>query len=266
MTDRTKTKNSSAAYALLLATSPAWATSKTGDGAPPQNKDPSSKEQTSSPAAPMAPKGSPRLVGGKNQEVRISSIVLEKEDEKKAQQCHVPAHLTRTKKPKPQSIFSLAIDPKQKQVISLQFTISNIPPSSDDRVLVLLYSQCLSKYPFFKTTKSKNKLALLLDKNNIQHLGTYPIGRTQTTPQMTFKIDLATESLTEQVEAGNHSFYFQAGLLNQIDFNNRNYDNVILSELESVHFSLKACLTEQQLASVINMDNAVCAQMPGKSQ
>lgn len=279
MKDKSKLANSGVACAFLLATSSAWATGKT----PPQQSE--EEERTPRPEPPVRSqneeKQPPNLAGGgkspKGQqseseststeatgEISIASIALEKADEKKVQTCTVPKNVRLTQVPRPNKILSFAFEPKQRQKVSLQFTMSEIEPADEERILVVLYSQCLSPQPIFKTSRSKNQLALLLDKDNIESLGTYPVPP-QATQVNTFKIDLEMDKLAQQIEAGNSTFYFQAGLLNKNDFYRRNYDDVILSPLEALHFASNTCPNEQQFSKRINTKNQSCAQMPTKT-
>jgi hypothetical protein len=249
-----KFKNSTVAGAFLLATSPAWAQSKTGGQPFPTPGD------TGQPENPTSRRVSPpRFPGGKSQ-IDISSITLDKADEKKLQQCAKPK-IKRTRH-RPRQILSLAFDPNKKQKVTLQFAMDKIPAGNEERVLLLLYSRCLSNQPKIRTPMSRQKLAL--DVNDLEILSTYKLDAKPARPgapmqQMTVDIELETDKLAEQVEAGNNTFYFQAGVLKKTDFERKKYGVISLSPLAAIHFTRKRCSN----SSIT--ENASCKHLPTKT-
>ncbi|MEN8216568.1 MAG: hypothetical protein ABFS56_09365 [Pseudomonadota bacterium] len=245
-----KFKNSTVAGAFLLATSPAWASKTDGQPFPTPG-------DTGQPQNPT----SRRFPGGKSQ-VDISSITLDKADEKKLQQCAKPK--IKQTRHRPRQILSLAFDPNKKQKVTLQFAMDKIPPGNEERVLLLLYSRCLSNQPKIRTPMSKQKLAL--DVNDLEILSTYKLDTKAARPsapmqQMTIDIELETDKLAEQIEAGNNTFYFQAGVLKKTDFERKNYSVISLSPLAAIHFTRKRCSN----SSRIKAENASCKHLPTKT-
>ncbi len=256
-----KFTNSTVAGAFLLATSPAWA-SKTGTSPfpIPGNTDggPQIPPTRNAPSFP-----------GKSQ-IEMTSVTLEKADERKMRSCTVPK--VNLAQPRPQHILSLAVDPKKRQEVTLQFAIDKIPSGNEERVLLLLYSRCLSTQPKIRTPLSKQKLAL--DVKDIEILATYKLNAT-TKPsrpgaaamqQMTINIELETDKLAQQIKAGNNTFYFQAGVLKKSDFDRKNYGVINLSQLAALHFSSKTCPNDAQFSSKIKAENAACKYLPTKTQ
>ena len=267
-----KLKNSTMAYAFLLATSPAWAQTKTG-GAPPKD----SGEDSSPPSSP--PVSTEKRIGGgktspppkppaatEQDEVSITKVRVKRAKAKKVEECEVPK--VRLRRPRPQHVTSFAFEPNKKRVVKLQFVMSKVPVADEKRVLVLLQSRCLSRKPQIETKQSENDLAL--DFRDVKQLGTFDIPAQKSSASsaraMIFDVPLDTGILAEQLKAGNETFYFQVGLLKKSDFDNQHYDEVILSPLEAVHFTPKACPNQKQFSRKIRVGNASCKQLPGKSK
>ncbi len=248
----TVTKNSTTACTLLLATSSAFAG---------PTKTPSSG--ASIPATP--PKiqitKSPPAFG-------INSITLASPG-KKIKSCDVPKGVTRQHDPKPQGILSLAFDPKANQSATLKFDMSEISGSQEERVLILLYSPCLSKTPQIQTPKSKQDL--VLDTQAMKVMANYPVpaimpakgNRASTaTTKMSFELNLDTGFLAHQVNAGDDTAYLQAALLPKADFEKQNYSNVQLSKLQAIQITPNTCPTDAAFSKNLNSDNQSCQKLP----
>ncbi len=277
---KTKFKESTLAYALLLATTPAWAAPNKSGGATPSDtneddKSTSSAEKKASAANPFANKstnGLPAIATKKADnskkkrieidEIRIDPAYSEKK-RKGVRKCVAPK--VYLKAPRRHPLLSLSFNPHKKEAVRLQFTMLDIPTTQDKQLLLLLYSRCLSKTAKIKTTDSKHKLRL--DTKDIEILGTYEIPAQKKSGKLpaTFDIDLETDKLKLQVEAGNDTFYFQGALIKESDFNSGNYESMLLSSLEAIHTTLKFCPTDKQFASDINSNNTSCALLPSKN-
>jgi len=232
----------SAACALVLASAPIFAGTKTN-----QNNDPNAT--------------------GKSQ-INIDTIVVDKE-KSQVEICPAPEK-TANIATVPNRILSLAFDSESKQPISIEFTMGYIPSTSEEQVLVLFQGRCLLNEPKIQTPKSLYKLALKL--SDIEIIGAYNVpnmhpiqhvtrvGRATTlSTQMTFTVHLAPSKLGKEIEAGNRTFYIQAGLLNKQDFHTRKYENLILSPVEAAHFSVKECPDIAQLTENLAKKNSACA-------
>ena len=264
MKKSTLTKNTKFAYAFLLATTTAWANTKSPNGLPK----PRPNEETPPEQEPQAEQPTPSRSQdqGKSQ-INIAAIRVEPTLAKQIKQC--PSNVANlTIQPKPHRVSSLTFDPQEKQSIKLKFTLSPIMTTTEERVLVLLYSQCLSPQPQLETPNSDNKLAL--DINDVKILDTYQLAakpdqapnqpKSALTP-ITLDIDLELDKLRQQVEAGNDTFYFQAAMLSKADYDGRHYGEMVLSPLEAVHFTSKDCPDRKQLTQNVNSANPICAQL-----
>ena len=265
-------KNSSVAGALLLASSPALANSKIGGGLPNPTKPDEAKQPSTSQPRETTPQKNPfagKTTAIKNQKLRISSITLDPVNKKKVRKCSMPSSVKRKISPRPQRVFSLAFDANRRQIVTLQFDISNIPPNQNQekRVLALLYSRCLSRKPQIKTHLSKQKL--VLDNKDIEDMGFYNVYEEPTTgktssSQMTIEVDIDTNKLAKQVKAGNEIFYFQAALLKESDYKAENYATMILSPLTAVHATPGgSCPSRKHFSGGVN--NEACQQLPTKT-
>jgi hypothetical protein len=260
-------RHSTAAYALLLATSPAWGSPKTPSEAPPEST-PEPADSTTAPSTRSKP--SQPLTAGKTS-LNIDSITLDPADSKKVEQCSMPKVKVTPKQPA-QEVLSLAFDPKKKYVIKLDFGISRLPVAKEERVLALLYSRCLVDKPQIQTPLSKNKL--FLNTNDLETLASYSVPGVQPEPspnrvgesassaiQMSFTIDLELDKLRQQVEAGNHTFYFQAALLNKTDFEQKKFGLMALSPVQAIYMTPNACLANDKYTSQFQKPNLACTQI-----
>jgi len=239
----TVTKNSTAACTLLLATSSAFA------GGP-------TKTHSSGATVSATP---PKIQLTKT--FGINSITLES-TRKKIKSCAVPKGVTRQNDPKPQRILSLAFNPKANHSAALKFDMSEISGSQEERVLILLYSPCLSNTPQIETPNSKQKL--VLDKQNMQVMANYPVpavtavkGNLATT-RMSFEVNINTGFLAHQVKAGDDTAYLQAALLPKADFEKQNYSNVQLSPLQAIQITPRKCPKKKRFSKNLNSDNKSC--------
>lgn len=269
MKKSTPTKNTKFAYAFLLVTSTAWANTKTPSGLPKprpheETPPPEPEPQTAQPTPAPSQTPSRSQDQGKSQ-INIAAIRVEPALAKQIKQC--PSKVANlTVQPKPHRVSSLTFEPQEKSTVKLKFTLSPVMTTNDERVLVLLYSQCLSPQPQLKTPNSDNKLAL--DINDVKILDTYQLAakpdqaqaKSALTP-ITLDIDLELDKLRQQVEAGNDTFYFQAAMLNKADYDGRHYGEMVLSPLEAVHFTPKNCPGRKQLTQEVNSANPACAQL-----
>jgi hypothetical protein len=249
-------KESTIACALLVASSPALG--KEG-GIPIPN--PGDAKQLPMPPSSGAINPNEMFFKGKN--FHISSVTLDKASERKAQKCEVP------KKVRPKRTLSAAFDPAKKQTVTVQFKMSKIPASQEKRVLALLYSRCSSKSPQIKTPQSKSRLKL--DVRDIKPIGYYDVPAIQpakgnraskASTGMTVKVNFNTKHLAKAVRDGNDTIYLQAALLKKSDFEKGNYNNVILSPLETIQLTAsKSCPTKVQYSAAIRSDNKVCKNL-----
>ncbi|MCK5877218.1 MAG: hypothetical protein KAG43_06250 [Candidatus Marithrix sp.] len=250
----------STAYAFLLASSPVLANTKLGGGQPPNPNEVADTPSTETKQ--VRPPVSPSKT---NQKFNIASISLDKSKKSTVKVCD--SKTVKQKQPKARNILSLAFNPNQKQVATLQFDMEDMPTSRSEQVLLVLYSRCLSKKSKIKTPLSRKKLRL--DTNDIEVLGTYTIPATQstdaTTTQMTIEIDLETDKLAKQAKAGNDTFYFQAALLKKSDFDKKHYGATKLSPLEAVHVTNKSCPEQKNFSEAVRSKNISCKDLPNKS-
>jgi hypothetical protein len=263
-------KESTVACTLLLASSPVLG--KEGGFPPIQNPNEANTSAANEKAAAQVQdklKNFPGKTGGnRNQSIRIKSIKLDEKHKRKVRKCSVPRSV-KWKKPRPRSIFSLTFDEKKKQMVTLQFEISNISASKDkdERVLALLYSRCLSTKPPIKTRLSRNKLMLAKD---IEIMGYYKVlaeSESSKKSSLTLEVDLETNKLAKQIKAGNETFYFQGVLLKKSDYDKDNYADIVLSQLAAIHTTAgNSCPKKKEFSNTIASGNQACSQLPTKTE
>jgi len=262
-------RHSTAAYALLLATSPAWG--KEGPGIVPSGD--TSQPPADEPTAPSTRKKEAPLQSnlptGKTA-LGIDSIELDPADKRKVRQCSMPKVKVTPKQPE-QKVLSLAFNPRNKYEIKLNFDISQFSASKKERVLALLYSRCLVDKPQIQTPMSKKKL--LLNTNDLETLATYSLPSAESVPpngvdengssaiQMSFTINLELDKLRQQVEAGFDTFYFQAALMDKSDFEQKKFGLMALSQVEAIHVTQGACLANDKYTSQFQEPNTACTQI-----
>ncbi|MCK5719070.1 MAG: hypothetical protein KAH84_03865 [Thiomargarita sp.] len=267
-------KDSTMAYAFLLASSPVWAVNgKTGN-----ISNSSGDESDNIPINPSKPLKIPDIPGKtqtqtQTQKFRISSIELNVKDKNQIMECQ---SLRKKVEPRPRRIVSLAFDQRKRQTVTLQFNMSSIPSQKEEQVLVLLYSRCLTTKPGLNTPLSKNKLKL--DTKDIDIMGSYvvpvviakPTNNYRVSPaatKMILEVDMETYKLNRQLKSGNNTFYFQAALLKKTDFDKKNYAVMTLSPLEAIHVTANnTCPTKKQKNDAMNTENIACEIIPGKTK
>jgi hypothetical protein len=277
-TQKNSLRNSTVAWAFLFASSTAW--SKEGTGLPqkpdadepPPSQPPSQEESAPKPLPPglgpgknkdkeeSKPDEKTRKGDREIDEINIDNIKVNRSDRGKLRNCTVP-RIT-LKKLDSSNILSLSFDPKRKSVATLEFTLSDLPEPDQEHILVLLSSRCLVNRSRLHTPGSKHKLEL--NPNDMAVLGSYPVPARSTGPLKVY-IDLDTDTLAQNVDAGNNTFYFQAGLLKTADFDKNRCNNMILSPLEAVHVSPKSCPSRSEFSEQIK-DNASCKAMSSRAK
>lgn len=146
----------------------------------------------------------------------------------------------------------LAVDPFAGSRIEVVFTVSDILAQTEDSVLMLVYSSKMSP-PQLPTPNSKNPLEL--DIPNLEFLAMYNIpkqdylvnnptrlGIANPAPRskISFSVNLDTSVLPTFMDSKANA-YLQAALLNAEDYAAGKYENMILSEVETLSFAQYKC-------------------------
>jgi hypothetical protein len=83
---------------------------------------------------------------------------------------------------------------------------------------------------------------------------------------MTVKVNFETKHLAKEVREGNDTIYLQAALLSKSDLQKKNYNNVILSPLETIQLTAnKSCPTKKQYSDDIRSENKACENLTKES-
>jgi hypothetical protein len=158
---------------------------------------------------------------------------------------------------------TVVIPPFDNVTASMRFLVSEVHPDKQDRVLIFAYSKIFLPSPELPTPSSMNKLLL---GGDVMELGRYyipatrlisqtetPIGSASPSPKVNFGIDitLSTSKIAElvaldgQTKNENNRIYMQAGLIPADDLEQGKWDNLILSEMDTVYFAKDKCLQGQ---------------------
>jgi hypothetical protein len=153
---------------------------------------------------------------------------------------------------------SIVIPPFDNVTAKVRFLISEVHPDKQDRTLLLAYSKKLLPSPQLPTPISMNKL--LLDGSYLDILGQYYIPATQLlsleetsiglanpSPKLNFGIDISldTAKIAQLFSLGTEAIYMQAALIPSDDLDQGKFDNLILSEVDTVYFAKDKCLEGQ---------------------
>jgi len=149
---------------------------------------------------------------------------------------------------------AIVIPPFDTNVVKMTFVVSHINADVDDQILVLAYSQRLLPSPPMPTPKSLNKLQLDLDRMEV--VGIYDvsafglesqpetrIGKGNPSPRVKweFDINLDTTEIPTMMDNGQGTIYAQAALLKRADWDAGKFDNMILSEVDTLIFVPNEC-------------------------
>lgn len=220
-----KTMQKALVGATLLATSPAWAKGG-GDG-------------TSE--------------GGKSQ-LGVNHLTLEEFAGNNASVCANPdANTTKGSTNFIPNDLTVAVDPFKNNFIAVEFLVRDVLAQSQDNVLFLVYSTHLSPTPQIPTPKSINKLGIDLSALEIvaimdipaQRLlaqGSSRLGSADPRPHsaVSFNFNFDTSVLPGFMD-DNSKVYFQAALLSKSNFNAGRFDEMILSEVDTIGFVANNC-------------------------
>jgi len=149
---------------------------------------------------------------------------------------------------------SVVIPPFETNTVKMSFVVSQMVSHEEDHVLILVYSQQKSPSPQIATPLSRKKFEL--DLNTLEVVGVYNIpalnveaqnptrvGLSNPTPRskVEFDLNLNTSSISTLMSAGVNDIYLQAALLRQSDYASGIFENMILSEVDTLHFEANEC-------------------------
>ncbi|WP_069472697.1 hypothetical protein [Candidatus Marithrix sp. Canyon 246] len=220
-----KTMQKALVGATMLATSPAWAKGG-GDG-------------TSE--------------GGKSQ-LGVNHLTLEEFAGNNASVCANPdANTTKGSTNTVPNDLTIAVDPFTHNFMAVEFLVRDVLAQGQDQMLFLVYSSQLSPTPQIPTPKSTNKLGIDLSGLEIvaimdipsQRLltqGSSRLGAADPRPHsaVSFNFNFDTSVLPGFIR-DNSKVYFQAALLSKSNYNAGRFDEMILSEVDTIGFVPNNC-------------------------
>jgi len=154
--------------------------------------------------------------------------------------------------------LAVAVDPFASRSMELVFIVSDVPASTQDHILFLVYSTGLSPSPQIITPRSIRKLELDMTYNEIAAMYNVPkqlmiaqdptrIGEANPAPmsKVVFRVNLDTSKLPVLMMDGSPTpIYAQAALIRKVDFDSGKFDNMILSEVDKVTFVKNTCTSQ----------------------
>lgn len=150
--------------------------------------------------------------------------------------------------------IAVAVNPFESNFIKMTFVVSHVTASDDEKVLFLVYSQKTSPSPQIPTPLSLEKLQL--DLNSAEIVGHYQVpafgmeaqnstrigaGNPAARVKWEFDINLDTSEIPTMMNSGTDTIYVQAGLLKKAEFDAGNFQNMILSEMDTIQFLPNEC-------------------------
>jgi hypothetical protein len=151
----------------------------------------------------------------------------------------------------------IVTDGSEGKSVKVSFVVSEMTATDEDRVLFLVYSPRKSPSPSILTTDKGPELGVELSEMEI--LGFYQIPALYRSRQEKTKVGLADANpttkmtvhvifdqnkLDEMIRLGKETIYVQAGLLRVVDLQAGLYENMILSEMDSLTFVANECPAE----------------------
>ncbi|MCK5719447.1 MAG: hypothetical protein KAH84_05780 [Thiomargarita sp.] len=149
--------------------------------------------------------------------------------------------------------LTVAVDPFATSYIELTFTVRDILAQNRNHVLFLVYSPRTSPSPQIPTPRSENKLELDLSALEILAIYSIPsqtmlaqrptrLGAANPSPHssVSFSVNLDT-SILPIFMRNSEKAYLQAALMTTEAFDNGQYDEMILSELDTIGFVQNQC-------------------------
>jgi len=160
--------------------------------------------------------------------------------------------------------LSIAVDPFTSGQIIMSFTISEMTATDEDRIVFLVYSTRTSPSPQLPA-RGTNVLgidlptseilgfyrvpALLLEKQTPTDVG---LANPSPTSKVTVNVNFNTAKLAALIRTGNNTIYVQAGLLKDSDFREQRFGDMILSEMDTLHFVKLKCPNETDTSYAAN--------------
>jgi hypothetical protein len=149
---------------------------------------------------------------------------------------------------------AVVINPFETNFVKMTFIVSHMTAMSKDRTLILAYSPKLSPSPQIPTPLSINKLQLdipaaeIVGIYNVSGFGMEPqnstrIGSGNPAPRLKWEFDINLDNAAVPVMMNNDqgTIYMQAALLPKTDWEEGNFDNMILSETDTIQFVANEC-------------------------
>jgi len=151
----------------------------------------------------------------------------------------------------------ISFDAADRQTYRVSFVISEMVATDEDRVLFLVYSSRTSPSPFYPTTEEGPTLGL--EMTEMEVLGMYNIpalyrgqspdnklGLAIPTPasKMTVNFNFDANKLNTMIRNGKETIHVQAALIKVSDLESEKFENMILSEMDSLTFISDDCPPE----------------------
>jgi hypothetical protein len=152
--------------------------------------------------------------------------------------------------------LSIAVDPFTSGQIRMAFTISEMTATDEDRIVFLVYSTHTSPSPQLPS-RGSNVLgidlptaeilgvyrvpALRLEKQNPTEVG---LANPSPTSKITVNVNFDSSKLADLIRTGNNTIYVQAALIKDSDFREQRFGDMILSEMDTLHFVKLKCPNE----------------------
>ena len=150
--------------------------------------------------------------------------------------------------------LSIAVDSSKRRQVKMSFVISEMKDTTEDRFLFLVYSTRNSPSPQILTTDLGPDLGI--DMFEMETLGVYHISARQENPQpitrvgqalpfstskMTVEVNFDTSKIDDLIRNGKGTIYVQAALIRASDLEAELFENMILSEMDTLTFVPNEC-------------------------
>jgi hypothetical protein len=149
---------------------------------------------------------------------------------------------------------SIVVDSSKGKTVKVSFIVSEMNATDEDRLLFLVYGTKTTPSPQILTTDKGPELGVAL--SDLEILGYYQIpalgvaaqdstkvGRADPFPtnKMTVNINFDQSKIDEMLRLGKETIYVQAALIRLTDWQAGLWENMILSEMDSLTFVANEC-------------------------
>jgi len=151
----------------------------------------------------------------------------------------------------------IAVDSSDRKTHRLSFVVSEMVATDEDRILFLVYSPRTSPSPYYPTTEYGPELGLEMTEYEVLGMYNIPallrgqspenkVGLAVSTPtsKMTVHFNFDASKIDNMIRNSKETIHVQAALIRVSDLEAEKFENMILSEVDTLTFVANECPSE----------------------